>query len=184
MKEKEKYIYLAGLFDGEGCFSISLDADKKNWRGIKTFHIEITIVNTDLKILKFIQNLLKRGIITSKKVNLNRKPVYHLRFYKLSDCLRICKILYPYLKIKRKQCELMKKWCISRLSQKYPKILLRDNKGRILKKEDSGYSEKEINIYYQLKKLNQRGQEQVAKAERLIKAGKNPEKRKNYEQTD
>ena len=63
MNEQE-IAYIAGLFDGEG--SIVLAKDTRLTPG--AFQLTISITNTNLKVLEWIQKLLVRGVTDSVSI--------------------------------------------------------------------------------------------------------------------
>lgn len=80
--------YLTGFFDGEGCCNIYKDR-----------HVFIQISNTDLRVLKEIQDFLKAGKIRSKQRE-RKKLCYDLIIHRWQDCLRIAENILPYSIVK------------------------------------------------------------------------------------
>ena len=100
MTQKEKYIYIAGFFDGEGCVGIF---------GKRKFH-QLSIVQTDKEVLEFVKTTMKCGWIQTRKMkNEKLKQRYDFKIsgiYKVQDFLRK---IYPYLKVKKIQAQRMLK---------------------------------------------------------------------------
>ena len=98
--------YIAGFVDGEGCISITKRKDKEYKNGC-SFYVNLRIVNTDLEILEWIQDILNVGgcIIKRKRIG-NNKQCYELKY----GCLQACKgvrLLLPYIKVKKRQAKIL-----------------------------------------------------------------------------
>lgn len=97
--------YAAGIIDGEGCISISRNS--KN-RGLQ---IQVEVGNTNEWLLQWLRFAFGgRVILVNDRRTENRgwKPVYHwyLRYDEIREFL---KLIYPYLRIKRVQAEIVLK---------------------------------------------------------------------------
>src|SRR5689334_24717565 len=100
--------YLAGLIDGEG--SVAL------WQGFKKNHVTksyrpiIEISNTHIGVLKWAHGVVGEGWFscTNKKNArlLNHRPLYRVRF-RTQDLRWLIPLVMPYLKVKKKQAELL-----------------------------------------------------------------------------
>ena len=97
--------YIAGFIDGEG--TVSLKKNGQRWPTVLPY---ILITNTNLEILQWIQTTIGMGNIHSK----NRQTLYWKEAYVLrlqtKDTKDFIKIIYPFLKLKRKQAELILKF--------------------------------------------------------------------------
>lgn len=106
---KENFIsWFAGFFDGEGSIGIQIIQTQT---GI-VFQPKIQISQQDTNILKEIKKKLqiKNKIQIQKLQNINQyivtKQVHLLVVSNLEDCLRISKLIYPFVKVKRKQLQI------------------------------------------------------------------------------
>ena len=100
--------YMAGILDGEGCLSIgNFSGNRKN--GDRHFQTNIAVSSTDKVLIDWIVETFGgyQGTYTPKQMARNgRKQVY--RWQCSSDrLLHICEITLPYLKIKKRQAEIL-----------------------------------------------------------------------------
>ena len=160
MTKKEKIIYIAGFFDGEGCFSMREKHDNKE----NTYGISILLTNTDLRPLQLTQKVFGGKISTRSRKKANWKTTYDLKIHTFKACADMCRQIKPYLIIKKERCLLYLKWCELRMKKRNPKIIERSKQGRIIKKGYIGYSKKELAIYNRVRKLNKRGQKVIKEA--------------------
>lgn len=94
-------VYVAGLFDGEGCVHYSF---KKHWKDRppeSSFWIQVT--NTDRPIIDWLKNAFGGFIFQNPQLG-NRRISY---CWKITNrrALDVLERFAPYLKIKRKQAE-------------------------------------------------------------------------------
>lgn len=101
--------YLAGIIDGEGCIHISRPITRHKDCKSPIYQTYISVTNTDLNLLNWLQEKLGghiRTIKTDKGSNVIRKPLW--RWY---CCIKrihtLCKILIPFSIIKKRQFEIM-----------------------------------------------------------------------------
>lgn len=76
--------YVAGFVDGEGCFQIA-----------KNGGVSLSIINTSLVVLEYIQATLGKGSIRPRKQSVN-KPQYVFRVYG-DDCVEVIQEIAPFL---------------------------------------------------------------------------------------
>ena len=127
--------YEAGFFDGEGTISFQ---KQKN-----SFSSFVSIDNTNREAIEQMANLMGTKVEYIAKPNKSStKGIYVARIGKREDIINFLNKILPHLKIKRKQGELMLEWCKSRLS--YGK-----------KRGGPRYTEREIEIIYTVRELNQ-----------------------------
>lgn len=88
--------WTAGFFDGEGSLWV-----QKNKRGSS---LKVSISQADPFILKLIQ-CKYGGKITTWKSNVNGKDVSKWDLNNGFDCINFLKLIYPYLIVKKIQCE-------------------------------------------------------------------------------
>lgn len=118
MLENEKIAVVAGIIEGEGTFSLSKSTNQKNNKHYVSFNPQLIIINSNLRLLEFCQDILG-GTINEKEEPKGSYPihgrVFDLRItgqQQISD--QINKLL-PYLITKRKDAELLNEFCINRL---------------------------------------------------------------------
>lgn len=104
---QEQLAYLAGIIDGEGCFYTGRIKQGRYGSGYQ-YHTVIKIDNTSEELIEWLKATFGGGreYVWHKLKNPNWKPIYV--WYASGKMLEyICKSIYPYLIIKKKQCELM-----------------------------------------------------------------------------
>lgn len=104
--------YLAGLIDGEGTIRIGIAS---SLGGGMTSQLYIT--NTSKNLLSYIKNLGPWRIREHKHQNSHWRIAYRLILERQTEILKILKNISPYLRLKRKQADLMIEYCKHRLSQ-------------------------------------------------------------------
>lgn len=146
--------YIAGFIDGEGHIGFYRTKDTKT-------HMNISIANTNVDVLEYIQTTLKIGTLQKpKRPNKpNAKQIYYLRMRNNREALILLENVLPYLKVKRKQAELLTIWLKSRSKQNHGGIITERNlKGQIVKSTHTDcYTQAEINIVETIALLNKRG---------------------------
>lgn len=91
--------YLAGLFDGEGSFSVSIMIhDRPNGHGINITPLTLTYGQ---EVLNVLQNTFKGSIVTAG----NNKESKKWTIYKREHLLFAAETLLPYLIIKKNNCQ-------------------------------------------------------------------------------
>ena len=140
MKQNEKLAYVAGIMDGEGCFSVYLN------KPLNRYLMTIDIYNSCTELLKWLSENFpgeSREIkAPSKKKHTNWKPQYIWRSNN-SQTLQFLRDILPFLIVKKKQCE---------LAIKFRESFGRN--GQILSPETR---ELRRLVYEEMKVLNQRG---------------------------
>lgn len=96
LSRKEKIIFLAGVFEGEGSFGLWGKLLKNNQ------YLSIQVKMTDKDIIKRFFDFFKVGNIYTDKARINRKEIYR---WQLSgkNAMKIMLQLYPYLGIRRQE---------------------------------------------------------------------------------
>ena len=106
--------YLAGLIDGEGCIRIDSSHRLKSNR---VYHwAEVWLTNTDLATLEEIHD--KYGGTFRIRARPNVKLLGNIR-WKCSKAIELLKALQPYLRIKRKQCDIALAFALSLNPKEY-----------------------------------------------------------------
>ena len=98
--------YLAGIIDGEGCFYMGHVKQGKYGSGYQ-FHVAIKVDNTYQPLIDYLNETYGGNREYSYwKKKPNHKPVYS--WYATGLMLDyICPLILPFLKVKKRQCELM-----------------------------------------------------------------------------
>ena len=137
--------YLAGFVDGEGC--VRINRHKCGWTKLGyRFEPYLDITNTDKQQLLDIQRTLSAGTVRAKKMyHSNRKQGYVWTVYGNTASAILQKLL-PFLRIKRRQAELL----IS-----YANTFCLDS--RVGKRLSTKDRMKQLRIYTKVRKLNKRG---------------------------
>lgn len=91
--------YMAGLFDGEGCVTISRKKGDHYKRGY-SYQLVATITNADKQVLERFHKEFKGYFVKRKSKN-----VWTLTFL-CSKAITFLKVIYPYVLIKRKQMDI------------------------------------------------------------------------------
>jgi LAGLIDADG-like domain len=148
--------WLAGLFDGEGSVGIQLNTGAKSMR--PSLQMSMTCERT----IRHAGNLcLKAGVRAAGYTYQEKKPEKHrdavyLRIIRLRDILVLSEALLPYAITKRDHWSLMIDFCRLRLEG----TTLNED-GQVVrggnKKWWKPYTEREWEIYRELKELNRRG---------------------------
>jgi hypothetical protein len=107
MMSKQTAIYTAGLFDGEGYMGIlqCKEGQKKSW-GLKhdmRFFPVVKIAMTDRPIIEWMKSSWG-GWLEVRKAHGNNRESYCWTL-KGETALKFIKIIYPYLKVKRRHAE-------------------------------------------------------------------------------
>jgi hypothetical protein len=142
----EKY-YLAGLFDGEGAVSLFRRKNLQHGEKTPSYYLVANITSTFIPLIKWIHKKLNGDI--SYHVPKNPKHSDYARWkVEGSRSINFLKQIYPYLKIKNRQCK---------IAFKFGKTINR-TKGQKHKtpKKDLIYRDKLCN---QMKKINRRGKQ-------------------------
>ena len=139
---EEDLIYLAGFFDGEGCVSITKSKNRKT--GF-IYAPRISIVNTNKSIMVWINSLINGGV-QKRYSKGNNKTKLEWQLTRLKDILKFTQLFKPYVKVKKRQLEVMEKFIKIRLSKPFG---------------HHSYSIQEEQLYLELKELNKRGKRNV-----------------------
>jgi len=153
--------YLAGLIDGEG----SLEIQKKD----RKYQARIRICLTDEKLIKWLQSSFGGFLEERKFENPNWNNAYVWTLKNTKNVKPFIEKVYPYLRIKKKHAETLKKFLKTFKSNSYKIIANKLGYGTGYHKElrDEIIEERD-RYYYQMKELNKRGKS--VQPERLNKA--------------
>jgi hypothetical protein len=130
--------YICGLIDGEGCIGI----EKQKRKGGFMLRPYIHITNTNSEVIDYARNVLGGGIEIQRKKP-PEKDVYVLRIYNTKLLVETLSRIKDKLILKKRQAELVLEFCQSRINGAVDRGL--------------GYSDRELELYEELRKLNKRG---------------------------
>lgn len=97
--------YIAGIIDGEGCIAIH----RRSGRGCKygySFYGVLRVSNTNLALLEWLQTITGLGAIVENKVTGNRRRQWEWKVHS-QQASGLLKLLYPYLRVKRENAEVL-----------------------------------------------------------------------------
>jgi hypothetical protein len=132
--------YICGLIDGEGCIGVSRQK-RKDSKDILRPYIHIT--NTNQEILSELKDAIGGSIQHQESHNPREKDVYTLRLFNTKLVSETLAKIGDKLKLKKKQAELVREFCQSRMN------------GAV--EHGLGYSDRELELYEELRRLNKRG---------------------------
>ena len=143
LSEEDK-CYLAGFLDGEGTFSIYRIKNRRT----PTLRPHICVANTNEEIIDWVKKTIGAGCLSKgrAKKKKNWKPYLTLDIYRFADIAGLIKQLLPFLKVKRKQAELLLEFCESRL---------RSLCG--VRHNQAPYAKREYKIVDEVQQLNKKG---------------------------
>lgn len=137
---KEDLIWLAGLTDGEGHLGIYWKKRKGKQEGqyclIPTFKIRIT----DKRAVESIDRIYSGNIYFLEMESDKHKNQWNYELHSREDVLALVSGIKSYLRLKREQADLLIEFCKNRKSY-------------------TEYTDRELEIYKELKKLNRTGKE-------------------------
>lgn len=147
MGDLEKYSYLAGLFDGEGSFTINI-VKAKPGRQSASFNCQLYISNTSKKLMEWLMSNFNGGLVKIKRNPGKNQRVCYRFYFRKKGRIKLVEDILPSLVVKRKHAELFLKY--SYLMEKNRK---RDCSIKLSPEEFNERKE----IYLELKPLNRRG---------------------------
>ncbi|MHA1302906.1 MAG: hypothetical protein ACTSPI_04280 [Candidatus Heimdallarchaeaceae archaeon] len=162
--------YIAGFVDADG--SIIFSKRKQGW-----YTYELCVTNTNKNLIDWFHKSFG-GHIFTKTFNdgQNWKKQYWWRLYNKELLSKFLLKIIPYLKIKKKQAQILRKVLATYDKDNYE--YSRDEKGRIkTKKPNKKVLEFREKSYLEMKKLNQRGY--IVQPERLSEETLLKEKRQS-----
>lgn len=138
---KEKWSYLAGLMDGEGCISVSRQINNYNNRGRSDYiqyGFRISVTNTNLKLMKWLISTFGGVYYTKREATKKHSTSYEWRPKGRGNNEEVLLGILPYLVIKLEQA----KWGLQ-----YVRLPDQGRKG----------PEEREKIYQRMRLLNQKG---------------------------
>ncbi len=98
----EDAAYIAGIVDGEGYIRISRASNRRN-----TYVGRIGITNCDLQLLTWVLSMFGGNIHSKKCYSSRHSKSYEWAIHRKCDIRFLIEAILPYLRIKRRQAELM-----------------------------------------------------------------------------
>jgi len=102
--------YVAGFFDGEGCITTQMQWIQGKYEKYPRVCLQVTIANTDLNILKLIENWFC-GKIHKCSTSGRMKRCYQWRITGKEAMMRFLNTIRPYVAVKKDQVELALEFC-------------------------------------------------------------------------
>lgn len=153
--------YAAGFIDGEGYLGITM-IRKGNYRSWDSkypvkFRAEVNVTNTNKEVIEWFKDHFD-GYMDSREHKKNRKKSYAWEARKTNQCESIIRIVYPWLRIKLRQADILKEFF---------ETFKEENRGRKGVKRGETTTTKAIfdkraRLYWEIRKLNMRGIDQNA----------------------
>lgn len=146
--------YLAGLWDGEGTFSV---------QKLKTgFGVRAAFCNTNQRLFKRVVKLLDKMTISPyKQIRQRRenwKPSFELSINRQNETCALLQGVLPYLSGKKAVAEIVLKFVNRRLALKGSVSIVRDSRGRIVtSKKGNTYTVDDKYEYELIRNLNKKG---------------------------
>lgn len=139
-------IYIAGLFDGEGCITLFKRKNLQRGRKTPSYFLSATVRMTDLKFMFWLNNTYNGTF--GKTYDVPKDKNWKVsKSWKVegSRCINFLRQIYPYLKIKNKQ---------AKVAFKFGKTINRNLGKKIMSKKILIYRD---DLCKQMKHLNKRG---------------------------
>jgi len=146
--------WLAGIWDGEGTFSILYQQKSHG----EAYIARITLSNTDISMINEILKILDAYDINGhlwkeEPRKKQHKAAYHITINKLKNVKTCAELMLPYLVNKKPNAEIIIRFVNSRL--KYQRTPIQDEKtGKITGMKKQGYTDEEKSWYEQMRELN------------------------------
>lgn len=99
---KERITYLAGFIDADGTISIK----KVRNKGSK-YAPFVGISNTNRPVIDWFKHIVGKGAICTKKARNERESESYEIRWEYNTALKIAKLCYPYLRVKKDRAELL-----------------------------------------------------------------------------
>jgi len=121
---REDILYLAGLLDGEGMITISVRKGGKTIKGKIYERVGLTPIisftNSCKNLIDWLTSVLRGSTLKSPYEKGDKwKVVYTLQIARLLDVKLFLEQTLPFLKVKRRQAELVLEFCDLRLKSKW-----------------------------------------------------------------
>lgn len=144
--------YIAGFVDGEGCITIT-KSPAKNSRKSPQYSIVMAIANTKVQALEWIRVTTGlRGCLARTDKGSEKWAIGYQLHYCPKDTLALLSMIYPALKLKKPQADIVMKFAAMRKAN--PKI----GTGNGTLPLEPAFIEAEERYYQEIRALNKRGQ--------------------------
>jgi hypothetical protein len=105
--KKIELAYIAGVLDSDGCFTIRVDTWRTRVHGHSPSSQEvISIVQCEREAVDLARKLFGGTITIQKQKNEKHRPMFRWRC-STKQAEKACKVLLPYLRIKKRQAEII-----------------------------------------------------------------------------
>ena len=151
LAKTEDYIYLAGIIDGEGTMGIYRNTDRRRRSHSYYYRHNLKVANSCKDLIYWIKGTFGGSIIVYQPRYFQSQISYCWSSNKRQDTIEVLENILPYLKVKRRQAEIVLDFMKSRESINwYPEHEIRKLEVVIRNKQYREY-------YNEIKKLNSRG---------------------------
>jgi len=111
--KSDEMAYIAGFMDGEGSFLIEKRVSKRD--GTPLYVPVIQVVNTNRNVIDFINKKLGGGKYRYTEDDRGWKTCYLMKIRQTKKVMAICRMLIPYLIVKKEQAKLLYEFCKAKL---------------------------------------------------------------------
>lgn len=106
MKDNPDWRYLAGLWDGEGCVTVSCKLKKRpNGERYEYWLVRLALNNTSERLVRSLSEEYG-GKFFNIKARAGRKPIYGWTVFNSTECAMILRSILPYLRYKDEEARL------------------------------------------------------------------------------
>lgn len=144
--------YLAGLIDGEGYLGIQKNKKEQNVGGYGYIGV-IKICMTDKALIKWLKDSFG-GYFHERKGKGNRQDSYDWTLRNERNIKPFLDKVYPYLKVKKKQADILKKFFKTFNGKQYKIVKNGEKKAGVHKELNGTTKENRENLYWQIRKSN------------------------------
>lgn len=100
--------YIAGFVDGDGCIAYNKTKHKNKSRFPNpTYSIQCIVTNKHRSILEWFKELFSGTIRDIDRIHCGKREIFSIWLTSGDTCRRLLGTILPYLKVKRKQAELV-----------------------------------------------------------------------------
>lgn len=121
---RDDAIYIAGLFDGEGCITLSKASRLREKRKTPTYVLRARIRMTDGALVKWLHAVIGGRYYAQRKPSQNperRKPYYEWGVAG-KNAVKFLQQVFPYLRVKRLQAEVAFRYGQTRMKGYHKKL--------------------------------------------------------------
>ena len=154
----EDCAYVAGVIDSDGYIGLVRRRENRRKQYTEQYVPIVKVTQAKPQAVEFIKNHFggNNGIINPQSDK--RKPLYRWEFSSIEKTKNFLEIIEPYLKIKKKQAQLVIEFCSVREKAIQNKSVLRDDQGKFRKGSSKNtYTGIEKQLWKQVLRLNQTG---------------------------